>query len=143
MTMKQNPIKQTIQAAIHAAQKTVRVSKSMEYKDCIRTQIFVGLNDGDTKEQRFDTDRYASVLKRVCVQYGVPFSFSIMKGGYIHDDGEYTEENTIALTFIDVPQKIVDEIAEDLCVFFRQESVLITSSAIQSRTIRRIADDLA
>ena len=141
MAMKRNPIKQTIQAAIHAVQKTVRVAKSTAHKDCVRTQIFVGLNDGDTKEQRFDTDRYTSILKRVCVQYGVPFSFDVVKGGYIHDDGEYTEENTIVLTFIDAPQKAVDEIAEDLCVFFRQESVLITSSLIQSRTIRRIADE--
>ena len=141
MAMKRNPIKQTIQEAIHAVQKTVRVAKSTAHKDCVRTQIFVGLNDGDTKEQRFDTDRYTSVLKRVCVQYGVPFSFDVVKGGYIHDDGEYTEENTIVLTFIDAPQKTVDEIAEDLCVFFRQESVLITSSLIQSRTIRRIADE--
>jgi hypothetical protein len=141
MSTKRNPIKQTIQAAIHAAQKTVRVAKSMAHKDSIRTQIFVGLNDGDAKEQRFDTDRYTSILKRVCVQYGVPFSFDIVNGGYIHDDGEYTEENTIVLTFIDAPQKAVDEIAEDLCVFFRQESVLITSSPIQSRTIRRLADE--
>ena len=141
MAMKRNPIKQTIQEAIHAVQKTVRVAKSTAHKDCVRTQIFVGLNDGDTKEQRFDTDRYTSILKRVCVQYGVPFSFDVVKGGYIHDDGEYTEENTIVLTFIDAPQKTVDEIAEDLCVFFRQESVLITSSLIQSRTIRRIADE--
>jgi hypothetical protein len=141
MSMKRNPIKQTIQAAIHAVQKTVRVAKSTAHKDCVRTQIFVGLNDGDTKEQRFDTDRYTSILKRVCVQYGVPFSFDVVKGGYIHDDGEYTEENTIVLTFIDAPQKAVDEIAEDLCVFFRQESVLITSSLIESRTIRRVADE--
>ena len=141
MAMKRNPIKQTIQEAIHAVQKTVRVAKSTAHKDCVRTQIFVGLNDGDTKEQRFDTDRYTSILKRVCVQYGVPFSFDVVKGGYIHDDGEYTEENTIVLTFIDASQKTVDEIAEDLCVFFRQESVLITSSLIQSRTIRRIADE--
>ena len=141
MSTKRNPIKQTIQAAIHAVQKTVRVAKSTAHKDCVRTQIFVGLNDGDTKEQRFDTDRYTSILKRVCVQYGVPFSFDVVKGGYIHDDGEYTEENTIVLTFIDAPQKAVDEIAEDLCVFFRQESVLITSSLIESRTIRRVADE--
>lgn len=80
-------------------------------------------------------------MKHVCVQYGVPFSFDVVKGGYIHDDGEYTEENTIVLTFIDAPQKAVDEIAEDLCVFFRQESVLITSSLIESRTIRRVADE--
>lgn len=80
-------------------------------------------------------------MKRACVQYGVPFSFDVINGGYIHDDGEYTEENTIVLTFIDVSQETIDEIAKDLCVFFRQESVLITTSAIQARTIREVLDD--
>lgn len=141
MAIKRNPIKQTIQSAIHAAHKTVRVARGAARMDSVRTQVFVGLNDGDAKEQRFSTDRYTSILKRVCVQYGVPFSFDVVSGGYVHDDGEYTEENTIVLTFFDAPQKTVDEIAEDLCVFFRQESVLITSSPVQSRTIRRISGE--
>ena len=133
-------ITRPVQAAFHAAHRTVKVTRDEEQKDTVRTQVYIGLNDGDAKNQLFDTGQYVSVLRNVCIQYGVPFSFDIVKGGYIHDDGEYTEENTIVLTFIDAPQKTIDEIAEDLCVFFRQESVLITSGLIQSRTIHRIAD---
>ena len=105
-----------------------------------RTQVYIGLNDGDAKEQRFDTDRYVSIMKRVCAQYGTPFSFNIMAGGYVHDNGEYTEETTIVITFIDVPQKTVNEIAEDLCVFFRQESVLITTSRIKTQQVHRVTE---
>ena len=139
--MAHNPLARPFSAALHAAQKTVRVAFSATRSRVIRTQIFIGLNDVDEKEQRFDTDRYISILKHVCTQYGTQFTYDVMHGGYIHKDGEFTEENTIVLTFIDVPRKTIDEIAQDLCVFFRQESVLIVSSHTQSRTVHRIADE--
>ena len=100
------------------------------------SQIYVGLNDADTKTQKRDTASYVEVLKRVCVDYGVAFSFDIVSGGYIHDDGEYTEENTIVLTLIDTPSETVDEIARDLCGLFHQESVLVTVAPVKVRSIR-------
>ena len=126
---------------MRAALQSLGAASDAERASLIQTQVYIGLNDGVTKNQEFDTERYVSVLKRVCVQYGVPFSFDVINGGYIHDDGEYTEENTIVLTFIDVSQEVIDEIAKDLCAFFRQESVLITTSSIQARTIREVLGD--
>lgn len=35
-----------------------------------------------------------------------------------------------------VQQEIIDEIAQDLCAFFHQESVLITTGFAKARTIR-------
>ncbi|MBQ9007228.1 MAG: hypothetical protein IJ092_12785 [Atopobiaceae bacterium] len=102
----------------------------------IETKIYVGLNDADTKEQKFGVDRYVTVLKRVCVEYGVPFSFDLQQGGYLHEDGTYTEEQSIVLTFIDVDPKTIEEVAKDLCVFFNQESVLITKGQIEAFFIK-------
>ena len=102
----------------------------------IETKIYVGLNDADTKTQKYATDRYLTVLKRVCAEYRVPFSFHLVQGGYLHDDGEYTEENTIQLSFIEVPQETIDLIAEDLCTFFHQESVFVTTDHIKAYTVR-------
>ena len=102
----------------------------------IKNEIYIGLNDSEKKEQLFETSRYVSVLKNVCRNYGIPFSFSIIEGGYMHDSGEYTQETSLVLTLIDVDQEIVREIAEDLCVFFKQESVLVTSGNVESYSIR-------
>lgn len=104
--------------------------------ELVETQVYIGLNDADTKRQERDTERYVSMLKTVCKEYGVPFSFDVVNGGYIHDNGEYTEEASIVLTFIDVDRATVDSIAEDLCTFFNQESVLITTDRIQARSVR-------
>ncbi len=98
----------------------------------IETKIYVGLNDADTMTQRFETQKYAGTLKRVCENYHVPFSFSVMQGGYMHEDGRYAQENTLVLSLIDIGRETVEEIAKDLCVFFRQESVMITENTVRT-----------
>jgi hypothetical protein len=79
----------------------------------IETKVYVGLNDADTLEQKFETKKYISILRSVCFSYRVPFSFSVMEGGYFHENGDFTEENTLALSFFDVEREVVEEIARD------------------------------
>lgn len=104
-------------------------------KELLETQVYIGLNDANTKKQERETESYLEILKKACADHGVPFSFDVINGGYIHDDGEFTEENTIILTFIDVDQEAIDEIARDLCRLFNQESVLITTGRILVRSV--------
>ena len=96
------------------------------------TKIYVGLNDRIEKKQLLETEKYISVLKNVCRSYNTPFSFGVDEGGYIHENGDYTQETTLVLTLIDTDKKIVDERAKDLCLFFHQESVLITTGIVRT-----------
>ncbi len=96
------------------------------------TKIYVGLNDAETMKQEHETARYVSILRNVCRSYHVPFSFSTAEGGYFHEDGRYTQENTLVLSLIDAERDTVNEIAKDLCAFFRQESVLITENTVRA-----------
>ena len=98
----------------------------------IETKIYVGLNDAVTKTQLFETEKYIQILRDVCYAYKTPFSFDVQEGGYIHENGEYTKETTLVLVLIDADRKIVDEIARDLCVFFHQESVMITKEHVRT-----------
>ena len=100
------------------------------------TRIFVGLNDSTTMEQKFNTEKYVSILRIVCKSYRVPFSFSLSEGGYFHDDGSYIQENSLVITLINVDKKLIEEMSKDLCVFFHQESVLISESEVNSYYIR-------
>ena len=93
-----------------------------------QTTIYVGLNDSETGVQKFETEKYLSVLERLCKSYQVAFSVQQINGGYFHEDGRYTENNTLKLTLMDTPDETVMEIAKDLCVFFNQDSVLVKSS---------------
>ena len=96
------------------------------------TRIYVGLNDSETLEQIHETKKYVSVLRNVCRGYHVPFSFNLVEGGYMHDDGRYTQEKTLVISLIDVDDEAVNEIAKDLCAFFNQESVMITEGEIKA-----------
>ena len=98
----------------------------------IETKIYVGLNDSETLMQEHATDTYVSILKNVCINYRVPFSFSVQQGGYIHENGQYTQEVTLVLSLIDADSAVIREIAKDLCVFFHQESVMITEGTVQA-----------
>lgn len=95
-----------------------------------KTDIYVGLRDGITHEQRFETTKYVDVLKRVCRNYQVPFSMSLITGGYFHVDGSYVEENSLMLTLLDAEDDTVEQMAKDLCTFFRQESVMVVSAPV-------------
>ena len=58
------------------------------------------------------------------------------EGGYIHESGEYVQETSLVLTLIDVDDSTVAEIAKDLCMFFRQESVLVTKGIVDSYSVK-------
>lgn len=94
----------------------------------LQTTIYIGLNDADTGVQKYDSEKYLSILKNVCRSYQVAFSVHTINGGYFHEDGRYTEENTLSLMLMGVPEEITMEIAKDLCAFFHQESVMVASS---------------
>ncbi len=106
----------------------------------IETRIYVGLNDSETLKQEHETARYLSVLKNVCKSYHIPFSVSVSEGGYFHEDGRYTEERTLVISLIDIEPDTVNEIAQDLCTFFRQESVLITEDKVRAYYVSRPQD---
>lgn len=93
--------------------------------------IYIGLNDSVTHEQKFDTEKYTSILKGICKSYKLSFSMDRISGGYFHEDGTYVEENSLALMFLGVDVETVREVAKDLCVFFNQESVMVTYEDVE------------
>lgn len=109
--------------------------------DKTETRIYIGLNDSETHAQKFDTKKYVSILKNVCLNYSVPFSFTVSEGGYLHEDGSYTQETSLILSLIDVENEKVHEMAKDLCAFFHQESVLVTEGMIHAYFVKEQLDD--
>ena len=101
------------------------------------TRIYIGLNDATEKKQLFETEKYMDVLKTVCRNYHVPFSVNKEQGGYFHEDGTYTEENSFVLLLIGTEREVVKNIAKDLCTFFGQESVMVTENRIGGYFINR------
>ncbi len=99
------------------------------------TRIYVGLNDSETKEQKYETEQYLDLLKDVCKKFRVAFSVDVEQGGYYHEDGEYTEENSLVLELIGTDKETVKGIAKELCTVFHQESVLVTESYVKGYSV--------
>ena len=100
------------------------------------TKIYVGLNDATTKQQEHRTETYVNIMKYVCQSHHVAFSFVITEGGYFHENGDYTQEQTLVLSLIDAKEHVAEYIARDLCAFFHQESVLITESMVRAYFVK-------
>lgn len=100
------------------------------------TKIYIGLNDSLTNQQEHNTEMYINVMKYVCKSHHVPFSFVITEGGFFHENGDYTQEQTLVLSLIDVDKDITESIAKDLCAFFHQESVLMTESMVRAYYVK-------
>jgi len=96
------------------------------------TKIYVGLNDTITKQQTHNTEIYVDVMKYVCKSHHVSFSFVITEGGFFHENGDYTQEQTLVLSLIDADKQVAEAIAKDLCAFFHQESVMITENMVRA-----------
>ena len=94
----------------------------------VKSTIYVGLNDAVTGVQKYDTEKYIEVMHYVFRHYHVPFSYHQVTGGFFHEDGRFTRENTLVITLIDTDGDTVMEIAKDLCAFFHQESVLVSEA---------------
>ena len=97
-----------------------------EPKKCRRYTISVGMNDKDSHEQRFDSEKIVKLAHNCCRAYGCAYSTSLIDGGYIHENGDYVVEKSIAITLIDPEEAVVEELAKDLCAFLHQESVMIS-----------------
>jgi hypothetical protein len=100
------------------------------------TRIYVGLRDKDSHEQIFDTGKYKDILKNVCRNYQTPFSLQVIEGGYFHEDGTWVDENTLLITLIGTPEETALEIARDVCMFFRQEAVMVTRTPVTQFTVQ-------
>lgn len=95
------------------------------------SKIYVGLSDRESHEQRHDTEYYKTVLKDVCRNRHASFSLQVIEGGYFHENGSWVDENTLLITLIDTPRRVVYEIAKEMCALFHQESVMITSNPVR------------
>lgn len=98
-------------------------------------EIWVGFNDGETKEQKYAEEIYEKIITNVCKGYRISYSANKMIGGYIHKDGTFVKENSACITLVGATNQQVEEIAKDLCAFFNQESVTVIKSDITCSSI--------
>jgi hypothetical protein len=96
-------------------------------------EIYLGLNDKDTKKQIITTSNAVEKLSKILLGTGLEcFSYNLIRGVYKHSDGTIVNENTIQLILIE--DEDINSYIKLLCELlkreFNQKSILVTQTHI-------------
>lgn len=102
------------------------------FTDANRYEIFVGLNDKDTKAQLIDTqDAFNIVSVKAVKAFGGATITADNKGVYTHDDGEMVTESTIKIDLLFITDtENLENFLREILKDFNQESILVVHNGM-------------
>lgn len=102
---------------------------------CNKYSLYIGLNDKDTLEQMMPTKKFIKIISKICKSQNIGFSIKSMNGGYIHNSGIYTFENSIELSIFGVTEEQIMTLAKKLKKIFNQESIIVIKEKVETTFI--------
>ena len=87
--------------------------------------LTIGLNDKDTKQQKYDTITAYKLVEQITQKYVDGYTIYETKGGYKHDDGTYTYEQSLRLELMFTTELQVRLIANSIKTTLNQESIAL------------------
>lgn len=94
-------------------------------------ELYLGLNDKETKRQEINTLDAYKVAANVCKDC----SISELTGYYTHDNGAVVIEKSLKIELFGKEKTEVQAIAEQLKTIFNQELVIINEILVNSQFI--------
>lgn len=91
-------------------------------------QLYVGLNDKDTKYQTIPTEQAKDIVNNVCGDC----SIQEITGYYTHDNGEKVKENTLKVELLFKDFDEVKLYVTDLKRLLNQESIAVSQEVTMS-----------
>lgn len=104
--------------------------------------VNIGTKDKELYKEICDSDKIRRIISYVCKGYHVSYVLRFQRGGYMHENGTFVEEDSVAIALMGVSEEIVREIAADTCAFFRQETVLIEKQYVEIYRIKDPGEDI-
>ena len=102
------------------------------FTDANRYEIFVGLNDKDTKTQLIDTQNAFGIVSVKAVKaFGGATITADNKGVYTHDNGEMVYESTIKIDLLFITNtENLENFLREILKDFNQESILVVHNGM-------------
>jgi hypothetical protein len=97
--------------------------------------LTIGLNDKDTKMQKYETITAYKMVESITQQYVDGYTIYETRGGYKHDDGTYTFENSLRLELMFTNELQVRLIAEAIKKQLNQESIALETLTTNTKLI--------
>lgn len=92
--------------------------------------LYVGLNDKDSKLQKFDIIEAYKMAETILMQKVSGATIFQASGIYKHDDGTVIIEQTLRIELINISNDVIKEIIDIFKVVFNQESILVQQQSI-------------
>ena len=90
--------------------------------------LYVGLNDKDTKKQEVATEQAKDIVNKVCGDC----SIQEIVGYYTHENGEQVKENTLKVELLFKNESDVKLYCQDLKRYLNQESIAVNKEVSMS-----------
>ena len=100
-----------------------------------RHSIYVGLTDSDEARQKDSTKGLKALIDKTCRQYHVNYTIANTQGGFWKTDDYFMSENSFVINLIGADDAIIEEVANDVCVFLNQEFVMVVKDEVDCHFI--------
>lgn len=97
-----------------------------------RFTLTIGLNDKDTKIQKYDIITSYKLVEDILKQYTDGYTIYEAKGGYKHDDGYFVQENSLVVMLLFVNEMLVRVVCNKIKEVLNQESIAVCKETIKS-----------
>jgi len=108
-----------------------------EKKTIKQYTLFIGMKDADTRRTERDVHDIVRHFCDLCKGLKLSYSAQLQAGGYIYQDGEFENEGSLCFVILDEPEEKIRQLAEDMCIWLNQESILITRQEVEGLYLHR------
>ncbi len=100
--------------------------------DNVEYQIFVGCTDSETRDEIVGQQELGELVTQFMSRNQVDFSMLSVKGGYLHEDGEYLTEDTICVNIVGASEREIVRLARSLSMFMNQETAMVVRHSLKT-----------
>lgn len=118
--------------------KIIEVSKKVVEKikgsKIIKYNLYIGLNDKDTKKQEISTEKSLDIITKTLAKQGITdLTKTEGLGIYTHEDGTKTVEKSIIITMFFVEEIQISRAIVDIKQLLNQEAVILEKQKVNSK----------
>lgn len=99
--------------------------------------LTIGLNDKDTKLQKYDTITAYKIVEQILSEYTEGYTIYETTGGYKHDDGTFITEKSLRVELLFISEVVVRLIANKIKspTALNQETIVLEKQEYNSELI--------
>lgn len=105
----------------------LKMQSSVEY------QIYIGCKDVFLQDEVVTKEALTDLVVNFFTSREIDFSLVPAKGGFLHEDGRYSVEDTLCINVIGSSDDDIIKLGRSLSMIMNQESVLIAKNDLQTQ----------